>query len=153
MFRNLIFALAVVYTVYGDDAPVPSYSTDCIMLNGTISLSVNYTGTDDKSRTDTRKISDNAKVSGTCGDKLSTLVLADDDNDQVLTFTFSANKDKSNKLNNIDPVHWGVTSIKFQYDINEASAKHRKRISQCIYIIYISRPKRGVFTSADPKPD
>eukprot|EP00116_Pleurobrachia_bachei_P014102 sb/3474364/ len=30
---------------------------------------------------------------------------------------------------------------------------HRKRTRAIIYVYYISRPKRGVFTSADPKPD
>lgn len=111
----LTVLVLLVAAVQGKD--IPSYQSDCVTLNGTIAFNVTYLKTSGAVGYMVLHIDDDPTVDGTCGNDSATLGIKYNAR-QWFNLTLTKNADSSKKVAAIDPLHWGVTKISFDYSVN-----------------------------------
>jgi len=114
---QILTALVLLVTaVQGKD--IPSYQSDCVTLNGTITFNVTYLKSSGAMGNMLLSINDDPTVAGTCGSDSATLGIKYNDR-QWFNLTLTKNADSAKKVAAIDPLHWGVTKISLDYTVNQ----------------------------------
>lgn len=99
----------------------PHFRTKCVDLNGTISLNITYKTAGDEKKTILMKMNETAVATGPekCGDATYIKLT---EGGRTLTINFTANPKKTELGTDMDPEHWGVTSITYDYVVSEPDA-------------------------------
>ncbi|KAL5254629.1 hypothetical protein ACHWQZ_G014166 [Mnemiopsis leidyi] len=120
MYRHTIFcAVAVILSgVLAEKAP--SFSKDCFNITGVISFNVTYKMADDKLNSYVVKLSDKAAVTDyNCTQTAVSATIKEGSSSLVVQFGINPNKSKHEA---IDPEHWGVTQMTYNYLVDAADA-------------------------------
>lgn len=134
----IVVLLQLAGTVVSDDK-TPSYTTDCVQLNGTLSLNITYATNDGKGSSFLTTVSKTAKPTSQCGNITSNIRLTDEAG--ILTIEFSVNKKKTAKNSSVEAGHWGVTKVSYEYDVEKADAiKMGRRVAVTAGTSYLVTP-------------
>lgn len=123
LFRYKLFCAAVLLMsgVFADDST--SFSTDCFNISGTISFNITYKMADEKLNSYEVKLTNASKITSfNCNQTAGPVSATITQDTSSLTVQFDINPNKT-KVASMDPQHWGVSKMVFDYSVAKADAK------------------------------
>jgi len=120
-YELLCATLLLMSGVLADDST--SFSNDCFNITGTISFNITYNMADDKMNSYEVKLTDAANVTEfNCNKTVGPVMAKISEGGNDLTILFDINQNKT-KLASMDPEHWGVSKMIYEYNLAAADAK------------------------------
>jgi len=123
MYKYALLCAAVMLMsgVFADDST--SFSKDCFNISGTISFNITYKMADDKLNSYEVMLTNASTISKyNCDQTAGPVMAVINEGGSDLTIQFDINTNKT-KVASMDPQHWGVSKMVYEYTLSPADVK------------------------------